>query len=167
LSDKNVINNYLLAINGIPIHMASDISEVIEDLLDRKPETAHCTLTGFNFLFGTLTDENQHDDLLIQAPDHATSRVVMAIALMDDEAPLDAATIRSCEAFPEYFQDVSSIHPANMETRPSSFRKAMHKIQSTERNGENLFSGIWPPATPWERMAVPPFHHLVRLFYHQ
>jgi hypothetical protein len=94
LSDRHVINKYLLAVNGIPIHTASDISDVIEDLLDRKPETAHCTLTtGFNFLFGTLTDENQHDDLSIQAPDHATSRVVMAIALMDDEASLDAATL--------------------------------------------------------------------------
>jgi hypothetical protein len=53
LSDNKVINTYLLASNGIPIHTASDISDVIEDM---KPETAHCTLTGFNFLFGTLTD---------------------------------------------------------------------------------------------------------------
>jgi hypothetical protein len=125
LSDKNVINKYLLAVNGILIHTASDISDVIEDLLDRKPETAHCTLTGFNFLFGTLTDENQHNDLSIQAPDHATPRVVMVVALMDDEASLDATTLRSCEAFPEYFHGIPSIHPENMETCPSSFGKAM------------------------------------------
>jgi hypothetical protein len=73
LSDKNIVNKYILAINGTTIHTASDISDVIDDLLDRKPETAHSSLTGFNFLFGTLTDEDQHDELSIQAPDHATS----------------------------------------------------------------------------------------------
>jgi hypothetical protein len=76
LSDKNIVNKYLLAINGVPINMATDISDVIEDILDHEPEKAHCTLTGFNFLFGTLTGEEQHDDLSLQAPDHATSRVI-------------------------------------------------------------------------------------------
>jgi hypothetical protein len=143
LSDKNVVNKYLLAVNGIPIHTAADISNVIEDLLDRKPETAHCTLTGFNFLFGTLTDENQHDNLSIQAPDHATSRVVMAIALMDDEASLDAATLRSCEAFPEYFHVVLSIHPENMETCPSTlFGKAMQDPAHRAQWRESLFGHL-------------------------
>jgi hypothetical protein len=61
-----------MAINIIPIHTASDISNVIDDLLYREPDQAHSVLTRFNFLFGTLTDEDQHDDLSLQAPDHAT-----------------------------------------------------------------------------------------------
>jgi hypothetical protein len=97
LSDKKIIGMYLLAINGIPIHSATDISDVIDDVLDRKPEDAHCTLTGFNFLFGKLTDEDQYDDLSLQAPDHVTLRVVMLALNMLDQEPLDDATFRSCE----------------------------------------------------------------------
>jgi hypothetical protein len=37
LDDKKIINMYLLAINGVPIHTASDISDVIDDILDRRP----------------------------------------------------------------------------------------------------------------------------------
>jgi hypothetical protein len=44
LLDKNIIGMSLLAINGIPIHSATDISDVIDDLLDRKEENVHCTL---------------------------------------------------------------------------------------------------------------------------
>jgi hypothetical protein len=80
LADKNIIDMYLLAINGIPIHTASNISDMIDDLLDRNPDQAHSTLSDFNFLFDSLTDEDQHDELFLQAPDHATSRVVMAIS---------------------------------------------------------------------------------------
>jgi hypothetical protein len=49
LSEKNITSMHLLAINGVPIHTATDISDIIGDILDRKPEDAHCTLTGFNF----------------------------------------------------------------------------------------------------------------------
>jgi hypothetical protein len=35
LLDKQIIGMFLLAINGIPIHSATDISDVIDDLLDR------------------------------------------------------------------------------------------------------------------------------------
>jgi hypothetical protein len=73
LASKDVINMYLLAINGIPIHTATDISDVIGDILDRKPEEANNVLSGFNFLSGKLTQEDQHDELSLQAPDHATS----------------------------------------------------------------------------------------------
>jgi hypothetical protein len=75
LGDKKIVDVFLLAINRIPIHIATDISEVIDDILERAPEEAHCTLSGFNFLFGKLTTEDQHDELSLQAPDHATSRV--------------------------------------------------------------------------------------------
>jgi hypothetical protein len=128
---------HLLAINGIPIHSATDISDVIVDVLDRKPEDgAHCTLLmGFNFLFGKLTDGEQHDDLSLQAPDHATSRVVMALNMLEQE-PLDDATFRSCEEFADYFLCVSSIHPKEMERCPSSFGRAMldpvHRAQWQE-----------------------------------
>jgi hypothetical protein len=101
LVSKDVINMYLLAINGSPIHSSTDICNVIDDILDRKPEEAHSVLSGLNFLFGRLTKEKQHDDLSLQAPDHATSRVVMAISILDD-APLDEATKQSCSFFGDY-----------------------------------------------------------------
>jgi hypothetical protein len=83
LLDKKIIGMYLLAINGIPMHSAMDISDVIDDVLDQKEEDTHCTLTGFNFLFGKLNNEEQHDELSLQAPDHVTSQVVMAINILD------------------------------------------------------------------------------------
>jgi hypothetical protein len=98
LTSKNVVGMYLLVINGIPIHTTNDISDVIEDILDRKPDEAHCTLTGFNFLFGKLTDEDQHDDLSLQAPDQATARVVMALTMLTEEA-LDTGTLRTCDNY--------------------------------------------------------------------
>jgi hypothetical protein len=121
LSEKNIVNMYLLAINRVPIHTATNISDIIEDILDRKPEDAHCTLTGFNFLFGKLTEEEQFDDLSIQAPDHATSRVVMALTMLDEVTDLEEHTLRTCAEFPNYFHFVASIHPDNMESCPSSF----------------------------------------------
>jgi hypothetical protein len=124
LSDKKILGMYLLAINEIPIHSVTDISDVIDDVLDRKPEDAHCTMTGFNFLFGKLTDEEQHDDFSLQAPDQATSQVVVAINMLEQE-PLDDATFRSCEEFADYFLCVSSIHPKEMERCSSSFGRAM------------------------------------------
>jgi hypothetical protein len=133
---------HLLAINGIPIHTASDISDVIDDLLDREPDQAHSTLSGFNFLFGSLTEEDQHDELCLQAPDHATSRVVMALALLDTDSSLDDITMRSCAQFPDYFHVVVSIHPDHMETCPPSFGKAMQDpIQRTQWR-ESLFGHL-------------------------
>jgi hypothetical protein len=116
---------YLLAINDIPIHSATDISDVIDDILDRTQDTAHNTLTGFNFLFGKLTDEDQHDELYLQAPKHTTSLVVMALTTMLDPDLMGEATLRSCEDFPEYFHLVASIHPDPMGKCPSSFSRAM------------------------------------------
>jgi hypothetical protein len=142
LGDKKIINMYLLAINGVPIHTASDISDVIDDILDRIPEEAHCALSGFNFLFGTLTDEEQHNDLFLQAPDHATSRVVMAIALLDPKSTIDEVTFRSCDQFPTYFHLVSSIHPNQMETCPSSFGRAMQDPIHRAQWRESLFSHL-------------------------
>jgi hypothetical protein len=121
LSEKNIVNMYLLAINGVPIHTATDISDIIEDILDRKPEDTHCTLTGFNFLFGKLTEEEQFDDLSIQAPDHATSRVVMALTMLDKVTKLDKHILRTCAEFPNYFHSVASIRLDTMESCPSSF----------------------------------------------
>jgi hypothetical protein len=142
LADKNIINMYLLAINGIPIHTASDISDVIDDLLDRVPDQAHSTLSGFNFLFGSLTEGDQHDDLCLQAPDHATSRVVMALALLDTDSTLDDITMRSCAQFPDYFHFVASIHPDNMETCPTSFGKAIQDPIHRTQWRESLFGHL-------------------------
>jgi hypothetical protein len=115
---------YLLTINGIPIRLATYISNVIDDILDRTQDTAHNTLTGFNFIFGKRTDEDQHDELYLQALDHATSQIVMALTRLDPDL-MDEATLRSCEDFPEYFHLVASIHPDHMEKCPSSFSQAM------------------------------------------
>jgi hypothetical protein len=68
LGSKDVINMYLLAINGIPIHRATDISDVLDAILDRKPEESHNVLSGFNFLFGKLTHEDQHDKFVFTGP---------------------------------------------------------------------------------------------------
>jgi hypothetical protein len=141
LLDKKIIGMFLLAINGIPIHSATDISDVIDDLLDRKEENVHCTLTGFNFLFGKLTDKEQHDDLSLQAPDYATSRVIMALNMLDQE-PLDDATFRSCEAFADFFLCVSSIHPNDMEQCPTSFGKAMQDPVHRAQWRESLFNHL-------------------------
>jgi hypothetical protein len=124
LTNKNVVGMYLLAINGIPIHTTNDISDVIEDILDRKPDEAHCTLTGFNFLFGKLTDEDQHDDLSLQAPDQATARVIMALTMLTEEM-LDEGTLRTCDDYSNYIHFMSSIHPMGMEKCPTSFGRAM------------------------------------------
>jgi hypothetical protein len=142
LADKNIINMYLLAINGIPIHTASDISDVIDDLMDRKPDQAHNLLSGFNFLFGSLTDEDQYDELYLQVPDHATSRVVMTIALLDQDSTLDGVTMRSCDQFPEYFHIVASIHPDLMEKCPTSFGKAMQDPIHRAQWRESLFGHL-------------------------
>jgi hypothetical protein len=135
LTSKNGVGMYLLAINGIPIHSTNDISDGIEDILDRKPDDAHCTLTGFNFLFGKLTDEDQHDDLSLQAPDQATARVVMALTMLTEEF-LDEGTFRSCDDYANYLHFVSSIHPIKMEKCPTSFGRAMqdpvHRAQWLE-----------------------------------
>jgi hypothetical protein len=136
LASKNVINMYLLAINGIPIHSSTDICDVIDDILDRKPDEAHSVLSGFNFLFGKLTKEEQHDDLFLQAPDHATSRVIMAINILDDD-PLDEATKRSCSFFGDYIQYVALIHPDLKEQCPSSFGRAM--LDPVHRAMERIF----------------------------
>jgi hypothetical protein len=141
LASKDVINMYLLTINGIPIHTATDISDVIDDLLDRKPEEAHSVLSGFNFIFGKLTKEDQHDELSLQAPDHATSRVVMAVSMLD-KTPLDEATHCSCSVFGDYLQYVSSIHPDLMERCPSSFGGAMLDPVHRAQWQESLFGHL-------------------------
>jgi hypothetical protein len=98
---------YVLAINEIPMHdTTTEISDVIDDILDRTPEEAHSVLGGFAFLFGKLTNEDQHDDLSLQAPDHATSHVVMAISMLDD-TPMDETTRQSCAVLPS----ICSIRP--------------------------------------------------------
>jgi hypothetical protein len=72
-----------------------------------------------------MTHEDQHDELSLQAPDdHTTSRVVMAVSMLDD-TPLDDATHRCCSVFGDYLQYVSSIHPDLMEQCLSSFGHAI------------------------------------------
>jgi hypothetical protein len=141
LASKDVVNMYLLAINGIPVHSLTDISDVIDDILDRKPVEAHSVLSGFNFLFGRLTKEDQHDNLSLQAPDHATSCVVMAISILDD-TPLDDATKRSCSVFGDYLQYVASIHPDLKEQCPSSFGRAMLDPVHRAQWRESLFGHL-------------------------
>jgi hypothetical protein len=141
LASKDVVNMYLLAINGIPVHSSTAISDVIDDILDRKPEEAHSVLSGFNFLFRLITKEDQHDDLSLQAPDHATYRVVMAISMLDDTI-LDEATRRSCSFFGDYLQYVASIHPDLMEQCPSSFGRAMLDPVHRAQWRESLFGHL-------------------------
>jgi hypothetical protein len=141
LGDKQIVDMFLLAINGIPIHSATNISNVIDDILDRSPEAAHCTLSGFNFLFGKLTTEDQHDNLSLQAPDHATFRVVMALNMLDQE-PLDEVTICSCDVFADYLQYVASIHPSEQEQCSSSFKRAMHDPMHRAQWRESLFNHL-------------------------
>jgi hypothetical protein len=132
---------YLLAINGIPIHSTNDISDVIEDILDRKPDDAHCTLTGFNFLFGKLTNEDQHEDLSLQAPDQATARVVTALTMLTEEV-LDEGTFRSCDDYANYLHFISSIHPMEMEKCPTSFGRAMQDPVHRAQWRESLFTHL-------------------------
>jgi hypothetical protein len=139
--DKKIVDMFLLAINGIPIHTATDISNVINDILERAPEEAHCTLSDFNFLFGKLTTEDQHDKLSLQAPDHATSRVVMALSMLDPE-PLDDATLHACDVFADYLQYVASIHPTEEELCPSSFKRAMQDPVRRAQWRESLFNHL-------------------------
>jgi hypothetical protein len=142
LGDKKIVDVFLLAINGIPIHTATDITDVIDDILGRAPENAHCTLSGFNFLFGKLTTEDQHDKLSLQAPDHATSsRVVMALSMLDPE-PIDDATLRSCDVFADYLQYMASIHPTDEELCPSSFKRAMQDPVHRAQWRESLFNHL-------------------------
>jgi hypothetical protein len=101
----------------------------------------HCTLTGFNFLFGKLTNEEHHDDLSLQAPDHATSRVIMGLNMLDQE-PVNDATFRSCEVFADFFLCVSSIHPHDMEQCPTSFGKTMQDPVHQAHGRESLFNHL-------------------------
>jgi hypothetical protein len=128
-------------INGIPIHTATDISDVIDDILERKPEEAHRVLSGFNFLFGKLTKEDQHDELSLQAPDHATPHVVMAVSMLDG-TPLDEATHRACSVFGDYLQYVLSIHPDLMEQCLSSFGRAILDLVHRAQWRESLFGHL-------------------------
>jgi hypothetical protein len=114
---------------------------VIDDILDRKPDKAHSVLSGVNFLVGKLTKEEQHDNLSLQAPDHTTSRAVMAISILDD-TPLDEATQRSCSFFGDFLQYVASIYPDLKEQCPSSFGRAMLDQVHRAQLRESLFGHL-------------------------
>jgi hypothetical protein len=72
-------------------------------------------------------------------PRHELS--VMALTLLEEDS-LDETTLRSCEEFPEYFFSVSSIHPDNMESCPSSFGRAMQDPVHRAQWRESLFGHI-------------------------
>jgi hypothetical protein len=74
LTDKSVIGNYILSINGVRIRCVTDIRHILDDYHDPKVTRGPAHLTGVTILFGIASDiPPEPDHIKLSAQDHATA----------------------------------------------------------------------------------------------